>query len=349
MALFEESSRYSPLLVRIVWSSGTSLSSRQDLRGKISDILNERDELKSAIFGFLNDDIMVLFCSFLPDDAYLEALYRELETVLSKGMNRLSLAQGSLFENYRQLYGEIDQLEKISRLYLYDGKPFHMIPDSFIGEMPYDDGFIRSLSRELASLDRKKAGEALQTLHDKISMARVADVDSLNALYSEIYGDFQNWIQESNPGAYLVFHDKGPDTLKKLEDFPLYGEFHNYFTEMILTLMEELKNADPKGARAARIMQYINLNFHNANLSVEMLSEEFELSSNYLCSIFKKAAGKTIHQYLTDVRIEKAKELLQNSNFKIYEIAEMVGYLDTNYFSTVFKKILGHPPLYFRK
>ncbi len=65
------------------------------------------------------------------------------------------------------------------------------------------------------------------------------------------------------------------------------------------------------------------------------------MSVSYFSALFKEATGVTFVDYLTSLRIDKAKELLKNTSKKTYEIAEEVGYNDAHYFSLVFKKRTG--------
>ena len=85
------------------------------------------------------------------------------------------------------------------------------------------------------------------------------------------------------------------------------------------------------------------------DISLLTMASEFYLTPNYLCLIFKKETGETFNDYLTKVRVQKARELLKDPTFKIYEIAEMVGYRDSDYFTRVFKKFTGFTPTEFRK
>ncbi|MEK5028297.1 response regulator transcription factor [Paenibacillus sp. FSL M7-1046] len=79
-------------------------------------------------------------------------------------------------------------------------------------------------------------------------------------------------------------------------------------------------------------------------LTLAELSDKVFISRNHLSIIFKNITGETFNNYLTRVRIEKARELLMERNMLVYEVAERVGYKNIPYFSTLFKKITGMNP-----
>ena len=72
------------------------------------------------------------------------------------------------------------------------------------------------------------------------------------------------------------------------------------------------------------------------------------MSISYFSAQFKQHTGKTFVEYLTDVRLEQAKELLSFHDMKTYEIAESVGYSDPQYFSVIFKRHVGVSPKQYR-
>lgn len=74
------------------------------------------------------------------------------------------------------------------------------------------------------------------------------------------------------------------------------------------------------------------------------IEEKLGMNFDYLNRMFKKQMGSTIFQYLNQIRIQKAKELLLNGNLKSYEIATMIGFCDEYHFSKVFKKTVGISP-----
>ena len=97
-----------------------------------------------------------------------------------------------------------------------------------------------------------------------------------------------------------------------------------------------------------RIISYVKNNY-NEDLRLETLGQLFNYNCAYLGKRFKEYTGKNFHTYLDMLRIEAAKEFLQNTEMKVYEISEAVGYSNTDYFYSKFKKYAGKSPLVFRK
>ncbi len=84
-------------------------------------------------------------------------------------------------------------------------------------------------------------------------------------------------------------------------------------------------------------------------ISITSLAEEVYLTPTYLCVLFKQATGQTINEFITRVRIQRAKELLANPNIKLYDVCYQVGYLSPSYFSKLFKKVTMFTPSEYRE
>lgn len=92
-------------------------------------------------------------------------------------------------------------------------------------------------------------------------------------------------------------------------------------------------------------MQYIRENYGNHFLNIQMIADKLQISSGRLSVLFKQESGKTVNEYLTGVRISQSIYLLENTNLKIYEIADRVGYKSSQYFSQAFQQRTGMKPL----
>lgn len=92
-----------------------------------------------------------------------------------------------------------------------------------------------------------------------------------------------------------------------------------------------------------RAIDYINVHYQES-ITLNDTAEHTYVSTFYLSRMFTKELGKNFIDYLNEIRIEKAKEFLLNTNYKTYEVAEMVGVRDAHYFSKLFKKYTGVTP-----
>jgi two-component system response regulator YesN len=84
-------------------------------------------------------------------------------------------------------------------------------------------------------------------------------------------------------------------------------------------------------------------------LSLEVLSDHLHISASHLSRTFKKVCGESLTEYINHVRIEKAKEYLLRQDILAYEVADLVGYHDATYFSSIFKKYTGVSPTEYRQ
>ncbi len=97
-----------------------------------------------------------------------------------------------------------------------------------------------------------------------------------------------------------------------------------------------------------RVVQYIRANY-SSELRLEQLAGIFGYNSAYLGKVFHRYTGENFNNYLDEIRITEAKRLLACEGYKVYEVAEMVGYTNINYFHNKFKKYVGMSPLSYKK
>lgn len=126
-------------------------------------------------------------------------------------------------------------------------------------------------------------------------------------------------------------------------------EIQNYMLDRISVVFDNIHSKNSIGQNVFMIMQVIQEHYHDDHLTINMLAKHLFLTPTYLCMIFKKKTGKTINQYITEVRIEKAKEFLKEERVKLLEISRKVGYQSPNHFTKIFKKMTGMNPSDYRE
>jgi len=125
----------------------------------------------------------------------------------------------------------------------------------------------------------------------------------------------------------------------------------NWFANAYIRLIWQRKNTNYQkySKMISQAMEYIHKNYDDCNLSIKDIADAVQLSTGYLCVLFKKETGKTLNNYIAEVRINQAKKMLREHNLKVYEISEAVGFKSSQYFSQVFIKLVGMIPNEYRK
>lgn len=103
-----------------------------------------------------------------------------------------------------------------------------------------------------------------------------------------------------------------------------------------------------KSYHVIKAIEYISSNYMDQELSLSVLAEELGINNSYLSRLFRRETGSTITSFLNSYRIRMAQYYLRNSDRRHYEISEMVGYKNVEYFNNIFKKISGITPKEYR-
>ncbi|MCP3741715.1 response regulator transcription factor [Rossellomorea sp. BNER] len=157
----------------------------------------------------------------------------------------------------------------------------------------------------------------------------------------------KNWLNDYEIHSSHVLYkgtdywkDDGTFSFQKFKD-----EKKKEFLDLIKTLTDARYQKEKNSMQ--KIEEYLQQNYQQ-DINLQEIADRFFLSREYISRKFKQDFNETITDYLTKIRLEKAKELLENPYLKIYEIAYSVGYQNEKYFSKVFKKLTGLTPNEYR-
>ncbi|OQY32833.1 MAG: hypothetical protein B6241_09965 [Spirochaetaceae bacterium 4572_59] len=123
------------------------------------------------------------------------------------------------------------------------------------------------------------------------------------------------------------------------------AQTRNRLLEFIDYLFDLLK--DKQNSKNYKIIQmvieFVRENY-GRNITLNIIADELHMSPNYISTVFSKHYGMSFSKYFTNFRIEKAKDFLNSGKYRIYEVADKVGFNNTEYFSKVFKEVVGVTP-----
>lgn len=216
---------------------------------------------------------------------------------------------------------------------IVSGKWLHQFPDRF--------------RQVLSGKDPDAASGICEELRQMLCNNRNLLPNQARDLYYKLFTVLSQQQHESKISALTDSLAKSP--LERINNCTTFDELHLLLCDAVKQYFEALHAAVPDSSTLFLIKEYISSNYSDSSLSIKDISEHVHLSSSYLCTVFKTETGQTLNQYLTQFRIEKAKQLLSDPRNKINEIAASVGYCDRNYFGKAFKKVVGLSPSEYRE
>ncbi|MHA6483428.1 response regulator transcription factor [Paenibacillus sp. strain BS8-2] len=253
---------------------------------------------------------------------------------------------------------------------------------------PIDTDLLKqSLTQTVETIEKDRVGHAAELLikhipqsrdmhHRWVHLIRSVQFEALPLLVVDTLDMLESWIGNryyllkplSMAWLHYILEDLKDNRVKLalkegtdwiLGDDPiLHSEARRYFRLCAVRRLEEgahqlfdtMRDVMTHTNRRVieQVKSYIAERFAE-KLSLQDLAEEVSMSRTYLANYFKQETGMTIWSYLIEVRMQKARELLLNSNLKGYEIALQIGYENGTHFSQLFKEYYGLSPVEYKK
>lgn len=161
---------------------------------------------------------------------------------------------------------------------------------------------------------------------------------------AEIKGKVERILYSSNIElSQLAVYDNRLINCYSLENYMSF--FEQYFSEAALLIKQKKEDHDHI---TDFVIDYLEKHY-SEDIYLDLLADKLKISSGYLSSYFKEKIGMNFTEYLNEMRIDKAKQFLTNSNIKVQDIASKVGYTSINSFFRMFKKLTGVTPGEYRK
>lgn len=340
---------YTLAYVHINWPTAMSPRNQKSIEDELLRISNTGAWTTKTLTGFNDAHHFILILG----DSFTEANKALLITPIKDYINNhspslsYSIGMSSPYITLEKTKLAYQEASDASTMQFYFGinQMFNSC-DLKSDSIPLDAKNYQPFKNSLMDNDPRKALQQVTHLR-RCLLDKKISVNQVKLIYRE-------WITALlevalDKGIYLSdTSDDTPNLIDKMEACILFTHVHQLLEKTVADYFKDVERLNKVGSRAVEIMRYIDEHHSDNQLSVNVIALHFELSQAYLCSYFKKVVGTTINQYITDIRISKAKQLLNDTNSKVYEIATQIGFTDTNYFSVLFKKHVGMTPLEYR-
>jgi two-component system response regulator YesN len=199
-----------------------------------------------------------------------------------------------------------------------------------------------SLWRRILQCDKIQAENVLDDIFIKLSAVELSSVSGLKEYYFQLMIYLYHTAVHLHPNLGNYFSLAG--LRLEFEELAQFEAIRRYLANFVGRIIDAIGKC--RGSNYSKLIgvakSYIYLHYQTATL--EEVAHHIGLSKYYLSKCFKQVTGENFIDFLTEVRMEKAKELLLQKEMTVAEICYAVGFADPNYFSRAFKKYTGISP-----
>lgn len=233
-------------------------------------------------------------------------------------------------------------LDEDQAIFIRDVEPEYSIYAGF------NENLIKELIKHIKIASREDLIEAIDNIVHSLKKMTVP-IYQLQLYFVEIYVELMRLAKSYDlQNEQLSMLER--DVYSEIHGFTSLDEMKIWLENICMQIRSYIRKErqDSTKLLVEKAKEYITDNYKDSELSVDRVCNYLGVSPTYFSSMFKKDAGVSFVTYITNIRMERAVELLETTDEKSYVIAGMVGYEDPNYFSYVFKKAYGVSPSKYR-
>ena len=282
-----------------------------------------------------NDTVQVIFISGYDDYSYVRS-------AMKLGAADYLLKPVKPEELNHQLEMCIERLRKIERDKKNEDIPMGFLKEDWAGEYySRRDSLVEALSSGSGDILIQKLTDIKFFLQEKMGSA--PDKGSMISIYYMLLNILQRFILSHDYRMEDIFEGKNTTFVFAEDCTPeVMVDFVSELYQIALDGVQERIKGRNK-LDIGKVQKYLSEHYREG-ISLEETAERFYVSKEYLSKAFKSTVGKGFSEYLTGLRMEKARELISDYKVPIKEAGEMVGYVDQAHFYKTFKKYFGMTP-----
>lgn len=310
------------------------------------------ERLQTMLLSTMNERRLALIVNTELERDGIYALFGELKASLNDQGVQISLAISPVFDNLNKLFlAYQDALQLLNRKF-FIGKNEIIVKESVQAADSNGRFYDKLLEESLLDYIRtQKMDEALETSNTLIRSLgeQSSSIDYVKYAIFQICSNLIGAMADMG-GRLEEMGINGPSIWENVQHADTITELNEllvHFIRKSIDVMTDLKQRQHTEI-VSKTIEFLKRNYQ-VNLSLKEISANVFLSPNYLSTIFKTETGKTIFDYMTEIRMEAAVALLVNPEVKIQDVSQAVGYNNSQSFTRLFKKMYSMTPLEYRR
>ncbi|MDD3220699.1 MAG: helix-turn-helix domain-containing protein [Lachnospiraceae bacterium] len=273
---------------------------------------------------------------------------RKIQRTVQETMKlTVSIGLGCYVKNLEDLYLSYQSAKKAIQLRYLFGNETLIDMETEKVKMDMEADFstaLRNLEEAVKNQDKKTIHSNMSDIFEKIRNCYISKNRAclyLQQVVREIYDNVTQIL-----GDTCLIDNARKKVVDEIAESLQFQDACEHVEEYCVFLAGQMESISQSSSmrQAMKAMEYIRENYDKPDLSLNNICAYLAISTSHFSTIFKEATGETFMEVLIRIRMEKAKELLEQTNLKNYEIAERVGFSDPHYFSMSFKKMTGCTP-----
>lgn len=358
---FDPTQPYSLILLTMNQDPKESrVHSASDKHLKKFAVMNIADEIVSATYACemvdMDEDHIIVLCNVgtLAEDAQrLDEMFRNIQNHVHNYYHlSISAAVSTASTSFAEVGYLYDEVRDASNYRLIHGLDSIIFAENL--KKLAEKQFAYPAEKEKLLLDALMLGNTAEAKEIYVQIVQYSLDYSYNILKSALIRlavDLNMVVDtlQRNSGAPLPYNLNA--FISELDRLQTLEDINRHFFTLFEGIVPKIKHSTltKHDEVMSKIIETIHAQYADPNLSIERLAELVDMSAMYLGRLFKKMNTKSVAEYINQVRLGKAKELLLGTRLSILEISEQVGFLNSGYFYTLFKKATGITPNQYRK
>ncbi len=300
--------------------------------------------VQRSFLGFRERRATLLLCQQLPQDeamaARLEALVRKLQAAHGIG---LTVGLGSVVATVQQIHTSYLQSLECLRAHGAGCVLLHNPSNTGVTTPSWPKA---QLQEALHSRSPEKLSACLNLFLADLQAEPRLNMAQARATAADMLAEMDRMLTQT-----AHFLEEPPEVpTPELPSAQTLSELEMHLRTAFLRAQAAVSShGDPRTARIIEQVLEAIRHDYDKDLTLQDLARQVYLTPNYLGTIFCKHMGRSFLDYLAQYRMQKAADLLASGKYLVYEVSEMVGYRDHDYFRRVFKEYMGVTPSQFRK